>query len=254
MAILYVASRALELEPLAQLLTGLRKLKWPIDYAFEGIWEGRRVMLAANGEGPKLAVRAVETAIRAVSVADLSASKLEAVISTGLCGGLDPKLRVNDIVVATEVIDAATNQRFACAPVISENSSVVSGAVLTQDRVANTSAEKLALAQTGAVAVEMEAAAVAAHVKRARLPFACIKVVSDTAEESLNIDFNQMRDDQGRIARVKIGVYALTHPNRIPGLWNLKRRVDVAAKGLGEFLVSCRVSPVAVPEEAGPAE
>lgn len=79
MAILYVASEAFELEPLAQLLTGLRKLKWPVDYAFEGIWESRRVMLAANGAGPKLAVRAVETAIRAVAAAELSSSRLEAV-------------------------------------------------------------------------------------------------------------------------------------------------------------------------------
>jgi len=251
MAILYVASEALELEPLAKLLTGLRKLKWPIDYAYEGIWEGRRVMLAANGAGPKLAVRAVETAIRAVSAAELSASKLEIVVSTGLCGALDPQLKENEILVATEVVDPAANERYVCAPVLSEKS-YQSGVVVTQDRVANTAREKAELAHSAAMGVDMESAAVAAHSKRARLPFACIKVVSDRADESFNLDFNEMRSDEGRISRGKIGVYALTHPNKIGGLLRFKRRAEGAAKVLGEFLVSCRISPV--PDNAGPAE
>jgi hypothetical protein len=83
MAILYVASEASELRPFAAMLTGLRKLNWPIDYAFEGILEGRRILLAANGAGPRLAARAAEVAIRAVMVAELSSSRLEAVVSAG---------------------------------------------------------------------------------------------------------------------------------------------------------------------------
>ena len=70
MAILYVGAEAMEVEPFAASLTGVRKLKWPIDYAFEGVWEGRRVMLAANGAGPRLAAQAVEIAIRAVTGAE----------------------------------------------------------------------------------------------------------------------------------------------------------------------------------------
>ena len=90
MAILYVASEAAELQPLARMLTGLRKLKWPIDYAWEGIWDSRRILLAANGAGPKLASHVVEIALRAAMAAELSSSKLEAVVSTGFCGALDP--------------------------------------------------------------------------------------------------------------------------------------------------------------------
>ncbi len=251
MAILYVASEALELEPLAQLLTGLRKLKWPVDYAYEGIWEGRRVLLAANGAGAKLAVRAVETAIRAVSAAELSASRLEAVVSTGLCGALDPNLNENEIVVGTEVVDSATNELYVCAPVLSDQK-FVAGVVVTQDRIANTASEKTGLARFGAIAVDMEAGAVAAHSKRAAIPFGCIKVVSDRADESFGLDLNEMRGKDGRMARGKIGLYALSHPNKIGELFRLKRRAEGAAKVLGEFLVSCRVSPA--PNSAGPPE
>lgn len=251
MAILYVASEALELEPLAQTLTGLRKLKWPIDYAFEGIWEGRRILLAANGAGPKLVVRAIETAIRAVSGAELSSSKLEAVVATGLCGGLDPSMRENDIIVASEVFSLRPDERFPCAEVNADRD-FKRGPLLTQDRVASTAIEKAELAKTGAIAVDMESAAAAAHTVRARLPFACIKVVSDRADEDLILDFNQMRDPEGRIARGKIRLYGLTHPNKVPGLLKLKRRAEDAAKILGEFLVSCRISPV--PDNPEPVE
>jgi uridine phosphorylase len=208
-------------------------------------------VLAANGAGPKLAIRAGETAIRAVAVADLSSSRLEAIVSTGLCGALDPNLHENQIVVGTEVLDSATNERYLCAPITADRA-FASGVVLTQDRVANTAAEKTNLATSGAVAVEMEAAGIAAHSKRARLPFACIKVVSDRASESFRLNFNEMRSKEGRMNRGKIGIYALKHPNHLPELFRLKRRAQSAAQVLGEFLVSCRISPV--PESAGPAE
>ena len=51
MALLFVAAEAAELKPFANRLTGLRKLNWPLDYAYEGICDGRRILLAANGAG-----------------------------------------------------------------------------------------------------------------------------------------------------------------------------------------------------------
>jgi nucleoside phosphorylase len=117
MAILYVASEAVELEPMAKLLTGLRKLKWPLAYAWEGVWEGRRILLAANGAGSKLAARAVEVAIRAITSAELSSSALDAVVSTGFCGALDPALAAGQIVVASEVLDWTNKERYDCVQV-----------------------------------------------------------------------------------------------------------------------------------------
>lgn len=241
MAILYVASEAAELKPLANLLTAPRKLKWPIDYAYEGIWEGRRLLLAANGAGPKLAAQAVEVAIRAVMVAELSSSKLEAVVSTGWCGALDPELRESQIIAATHVLNLATSETFDCAPVVADGE-FISGLVASQDRIANDVSEKKRLRASGALAIDMEAAGVAARAQRAGLPFCCVKVVSDSASESFQFDLNKFRTSEGRIARGKIVVQALTHPNRLPVLFHLKRRTGDAATALGEFLVSCRIS------------
>jgi hypothetical protein len=96
---------------------------------------------------------------------------------------------------------------------------------------------------SGALAVEMEAAGVLARTKRAELPFYCIKVVSDRADEGFGFDLNGLRTIEGRISRGKIGIHALSHPSVLPELFRLKRRSERAAKALGEFLVSCRIKP-----------
>ncbi len=243
MAILYVAAEGLELEPFARYLTAARKLKWPLDYAYEGILDGRRILLAANGAGPKLAAHAVEVAIRSLSLAELSASKLEAVVSTGFCGALDPALRVNDMVLASAVLDGSTGENVACEMAHAAPEGFVTGVVLSQNRIARSSVEKQELFARQAVAVDMESSGVAARAARAGLPFYCIKVVSDSAAESFELDLNAMRTTEGRIARGKIVLYTLTHPQFLPGLFRLKRRATDAARHLGEFLVSCRITP-----------
>jgi|GEM_PF-200344 len=240
MALLYIAAEAAELKPFASRLTGLRPLKWPITYAQEGILDDRRVLLAANGAGPKLAAQALEIAVRAISAADLGSSRLEAVVSVGLCGALDPRLSAGQILIASEVKGDVSSETFSTFQPESDQL-FVSGTVISQDRVAVTAAEKAQLhARYGAIAVDMESSGVALRAKRAGLPFCCIKCVSDCADESFGLDFNQSRSPDGRISRGKIVLQALVRPGVIPELFRLKRRADLAAGALGDFLVSCR--------------
>lgn len=241
MALLYVAAEAFELQPFAASLENLRRLKWPLAYAFEGALNGHRAILIANGAGPRLARKAAETAFRAVTGTGLSSSRIEAIASVGFCGALDPKLKVNEIVAGSEILDSATGQTFPCAGV-SSTRSFTTGVLLSQDRIANDAGEKRQLFSRGAIAVEMEAAAVASYAQRVGLPFMCIKVVSDDAEESFPFDLNEMRTSEGRIARGKIGLYVLKHPALLPKLLHLKRRSDHVARTLGDFLVSCTIS------------
>lgn len=240
MALLFIAAEARELKPFAAHLTGLRPLKWPIDYAQEGILDGRRILLAANGAGPKLAAHALEIAIRAISAADLQSSRLEAVISVGLCGALDPALREGQIIVATQVCTPASEELFPACPVEAEQP-FVSGVFVSQDRIATTTDEKAQLRQRcSASAVEMESFGIAVRAKRANLPFCCIKVISDRADESFKLDFNQSRSKEGRISRGKIVLKVVAQPGVIPELFRLRRRAEWASGALGDFLVSCR--------------
>jgi adenosylhomocysteine nucleosidase len=239
MAILFVASEGFELKPLAARLTGLRTLKWPLDYAEEGVWHGKRYLLTANGAGPKLAARCLEVAQRSTSMAELSASKLEAVISTGLCGALDPTLVVGDIVQATQVLALDDATEFSSLP-LQASQTARQGVVVSTDHVAGTVVEKTKLAGLGALAVEMEAAGLARRAIAVQLPFCCIKVVSDRSDEEFVMDFNQLRSTEGRFSRGKIIVHALTHPISIPRLLALRRQSQEAASALGVFLAGCR--------------
>jgi adenosylhomocysteine nucleosidase len=107
--------------------------------------------------------------------------------------------------------------------------------------VVQTAAEKSQLRTPGAIAVEMEAAAVAERAQALGLPFFCIKSVTDLAGETLTIDFNAALRSDGRFDTMKILASSLRHPwVRLPELFRLRARCVRAARSLGEFIADCR--------------
>ena len=116
------------------------------------------------------------------------------------------------------------------------------GSIASADRVAGTIAKiSKNSASQGALAVEMEAAGAVSDAIAAGLPFCCVKVVSDRADEEFVMDFNRMRTTDGRFSRGKIVIYALTHPLSMPRLVSAEDADrKIAASALGAFLASCR--------------
>lgn len=218
---LLVAAERREFDGLLKRLEKSDPLGWPVEFGCEVRWKGDRWLLVANGPG----AGSVEKALK-------ERAEVDGLISTGFCGALDPSLRVGDIIVGRSGV--------ACSG--REGKEPVRGEVVTLDRVAVTAGEKGALrARTGAVAVDMEAAAVADKAAEWGVPFYCIRVVSDTAFEDLPLDFNLYRDSAGRFSRSRIALAALAHPfHTVPGLLRLDRNCKLAAEALGEFLVDCR--------------
>ncbi len=101
-------------------------------------------------------------------------------------------------------------------------------------------AAKQALAASG-LAVEMESAAVREAAARRGVRFACIKCVSDTAGESLPIDFNRYRAEDGSFAKWRIAGAILAEPfTLVPAISALQRQTRTAAQTLGGFLAGCR--------------
>ena len=86
----------------------------------------------------------------------------------------------------------------------------------------------------------MEAAAVAQKAQEYNLPFYCIRVVTDTADESLPLDFNRMRDSDGRFSRSKIVAAAFRKPMVFPKLLKFNKRCKAAADALGDFIADTR--------------
>jgi adenosylhomocysteine nucleosidase len=232
----FVAAERREFDGLLRRAERAVKLDWPLDFARMAWLKGEPMVLVANGPGPKLAGRATEIARKH--------QELKGLVSTGFCGALDPALEPCDIFVAKEVITLSHDrQGVVSQPLADARGSVTRGSVrigklLSIDRVVSTAAEKADLRQTGADAVEMEAAAVALKAAEWKLPFYCIRVVTDTSAESFPLDFNRLRDADGRFSRTRIMAAALRRPGSVlPELLKLNKRCKDASQALGDFLV-----------------
>ena len=202
----------------------------PVDWSRTIRLGSHDVLAVANGAG----------AMRAASAVDAAAAVFhpDAVISTGFCGALDPDLRVADVVVATAVVSA--DRRYNALPV-STAAAYHSGVVCSIDRVAQTAEEKRRLRAGGAMAVEMEAAGVAARAQALGLPFHCIRVVTDLAGETMANDFNAALRSDGHFDTMVILRATLRRPlARLPELCRLRQRSVRAARVLGEFFANCR--------------
>src|SRR5258707_755543 len=69
------------------------ELNWPgVKFACAVAWRDDRWLLVANGPGPGLVTRALETR-----------RDVDGIVSTGFCGALDPALRIGEIVVSGDI-------------------------------------------------------------------------------------------------------------------------------------------------------
>ena len=243
----FVAAERLEFDGMLRKADRVAKLDWPIRFARMAWVNGEPMVLVANGPGPKLAGWAAEIARKH--------QELRGIVSTGFCGALNPALEPCDIFVATEVVTLSHDGKgvvgqpladargsVTCGSVAGGSlarGSVRTGKLLSIDRVVSTASEKAQLHQTGADAVEMEASGVGEKAAEWKIPFYCVRVVTDTAAESFPLDFNGVRDAQGRFSRIKILAAALRRPGSVmPGLLKLNKRCKDASEALGDFIVN----------------
>jgi adenosylhomocysteine nucleosidase len=197
---------------------------------FRGMPRRDDLVLKAGGVGAKCAAAAVDRALQEFSA--------DAVISTGFCGALAPDLQVGDVVVGTEV-EAGCRRFPALAPRTTRAHHA--GVVVSIGHIARTAAEKAELHASGAIAVEMEAGAVAERAAARGMPFYCIKVVTDLASEDIANDFNSALRPDGHFDTMVILRSSLRQPMvRIPELIRLRKRCARAAPLLGEFIADCR--------------
>ncbi len=227
MKLLFVAADRMEFSGLLARAKKVRRASPALDWARAAELAGNELMLVANGVGKKRAAAAVDAA--------LLHFQPDAVVSTGFCGALDPALQIADVVVATEVIDGDCRLPAETLP------GRRAGPVCSVDYVAQTAVQKARLRELGAVAVEMEAAGVAARALASKLPFFCVRAVTDLASEDMANDFNAALRPDGHFATMTILRRSFRHPAaRLPELLRLQRRCARAAESLGELFADSR--------------
>jgi adenosylhomocysteine nucleosidase len=134
------------------------------------------------------------------------------VISAGLCGALAPELRAGDLVVPQAALDAEGRCYVVSHSLTGHERR---GMIATVGEAATTpEAKARLLAQTGAMAVDMESAAILAAAARRHWPSIVVRAVSDAAGETLPEEVLRLVDGDGRL---QVGQAVRTFAAR-PGL------------------------------------
>jgi adenosylhomocysteine nucleosidase len=154
---------------------------------------------------------------------------VDKVISTGWAGALREELVPGEAYDVSTVIDARTGERFVTAGPPNDCW------LVTSSRVADAE-EKQRLAVTySAALVDMEAAGVARLAQMRKIPFYCIKGISDGYSDQLP-DFNRFISPGGQFKLARFMVYALLHPWYWPALIRMGENSRKAARNIAQSL------------------
>ncbi|EKS28768.1 phosphorylase [Afipia felis] len=177
-------------------------------------------------------------------------ASISGIVSFGVAGGLSPKLRSGDIVIASEIV--AAKGRWVAAEGLSQalyglpegEHRIMRGVLVGVEEVVLGRKAKAALrSATGADAVDMESHIAARYAEQYGLPFAALRVISDPAHRALpeiaaaalkaNGDVDVWKVMRG-IARRPSQIRALVHSGRdfnraLRGLRSYRSRLDGAS-------------------------
>jgi adenosylhomocysteine nucleosidase len=160
----------------------------------------------------------------------------DAVISIGLGGALDPSLTVGDIVVGVEVLrprgrwetDPAWTRRL-----LARLPGAKPGAIYgSNDMVLHTLDKAKLRAKGGAVLADMESHVAARLAAARKLPFAVVRVVSDTAGFSLPSAVLAGLKPDGGMNLIGVLAALITEPGQLQALMRVGRDADQAFKTL----------------------
>jgi adenosylhomocysteine nucleosidase len=199
---------------------------------------------AAILAGPGRTTRCGDASTLRLRLAEAAIVRPSLVVSWGLCGGLDPRLRPGDLVLGSEVVsgegavragEAVTSslaQRLGSA-----GARVVVERLVASDAPVRTAAAKAELRRaTGAAGVDMESLIAGQFALKQRVPFAILRAVADPAERDLPQLVLKAVDSDGGVDAVAIIKELIRSPSQFAGL----RALAADSKAAFQALKRCR--------------
>ena len=221
--------------------------------------ERRQGAPAALADGSLLAVGGIGFAAAAAAARTLIEAGARALASWGMAGGLDPAMRAGTIFLPCEVISrdgsgyaTAPRWRARLSAAVAALEPVARGKLLSSaypiDAVAGKAA---AFRETGAAAVDMESLAVAEVAAAHRLPFIAVRVIIDTASDTLpGAVLAATRSGEVKIWRLAAAL-ALA-PADLGPLIRLAQRYRLASRSLAALARAGPLAPLAFANGADP--
>lgn len=182
-------------------------------------FEHNNAVLVCGGIGAEPARRAAEAIIELYAPA--------IVWSVGFAGALQPRLRVGDITIPRRVVDVRDGS--------SVDTAEGAGILVTSTGIVSPKEKAQLAASYDALAVDMEAAAVARGAQARGVRFAAVKVISDERDFSLPTMPRFISVD-GKFETAGFVVFALLRPWLWPKLGHLAGNSKHAAQALSSHL------------------
>jgi adenosylhomocysteine nucleosidase len=219
----------------------------PLDGGLKG-YQGRcgnnEIALLMTGIGMRRAREATRLALERWPAAEF-------VLSTGVAGGLSPDLAIGAIILADSVmtchfetglpehiLEVAREQREAMQVALaSAGKTALGGTIFTSKKPLTTVAAKTRAAElSGAVAVDMESAAIALVAATRGIPYVCLRTILDVANE--NVMGAELANEDGRVRPLAAMRAIVTNPAILTGGIRLLRNLRVATKAMGEAVAA----------------
>lgn len=169
-----------ECQPILALLPDAERQQFGDVMVWHATYEARDIWVVRTGIGPQCAGAAARAVVQHVGTCD-------AWLSTGCAGALTPELQTGDVVLATAFADmpaAPPPDLTMCRTLESAaqavGSTVHQGVFLSHHHIlADTAAKQHAAQRSGAIAVEMESAAIVEQAHRVGIPCGVCRVILD---------------------------------------------------------------------------
>jgi adenosylhomocysteine nucleosidase len=217
-----VAAFKREVSPLLRMASKVRRLG---RNRFGLELRGVPTLLSVSGAGAEHSFRAARELARKFP--------LQGLISLGFAAGLEDSLAPGALLVAEEVIEESSGERFSCETALLPSHVGSRGALLSVPAVLQSAVQKRRLGRHwNAVAADMESAGVARAAREAGLPFAALKSVTDSSDESIAIDFQRCQSEHGELSSWRVVWEAATSLQGLRDLIRLAGASRRAARNL----------------------
>jgi adenosylhomocysteine nucleosidase len=195
---------------------------------FEALIGRAKVHVTLTGVGSDHAARAVHRAL---------SESFAICISAGFAGGLKSKYALGDILIASEVMNERGTKALPCTdrPIGFPGCEIKrADKFISMPRLISSPVEKRELGKF-ADAVDMETFAVVEAAATHGIKTIAIRVISDTVDEEIPIDFDRTTDEHGRVSTERMIRQIAMNPVRLPGLI----RFGMRARSSAEVLATC---------------
>jgi len=178
-------------------------------------FENENVVVVCGGIGADAARRATEAVINAFGP--------QVVYSVGFAGGLDPALKVGELLQPARIVNASDGSSLALEG--------GQGVLITFAAVASPEQKAKLRESYGAHAVDMESASVALAAEARGVKFAAVKVISDTAGFQLP-SMERFVNPDGSFSEMRFALFAAARPWMWAQVFRLGRNTRRASRAL----------------------